>query len=468
MNKFYVTTMFVFGLCCASCSDDDEGFSYSQEPMANSELKTILMQRGYQFSEDGKLLLDDLANNTTTLDLSGTKLADFSELDILPNLTDVDLSDNGYGPVFDFAKLPEQITGVDLTGNEIYDYDNLINVEIAENGDENITNLHSLTKLYLPVEAKENTMQLPRFYRQNNASVDIQMEDEDGNLQPYTTLREVPDDVLRAYLKEQFPKFFDGDKIDLERRDISGGASLPINFSYRMKNVEGCTSLEGIQYIVGHPYWEGAVCQIEPSEVMDCPTLKIGSYVTQLTIANLDVEEIDLTGAESITWVQVANTSGFERLDLSTNTQWGQRELSVEEQAGGVGSTLMVYDCPNLKEILLPGTTGSLRANQIDVEVLNSLTTFDLTKFKMVRTLLIGDLPDSYNLVYPDLVEFNTFDGKTSFGCSAKTNSLPSTVEFVEKYYKGVDISNQKLSPNILLSSNANENGGTMGSFWFL
>ncbi|EXY65686.1 hypothetical protein M085_1836, partial [Bacteroides fragilis str. 3986 N(B)19] len=41
--------------------------------MKNSELKTILQQKGYQFNEQGNLLLDDLANNTTTLDLSGTK-----------------------------------------------------------------------------------------------------------------------------------------------------------------------------------------------------------------------------------------------------------------------------------------------------------------------------------------------------------------------------------------------------------
>ena len=80
--------------------------------MKNSELKTILQQKGYQFNEQGNLLLDDLANNTTTLDLSGTKLSDLSELDILPNLTEVKLSDNDYGPVFDFSKLPKQITEI--------------------------------------------------------------------------------------------------------------------------------------------------------------------------------------------------------------------------------------------------------------------------------------------------------------------------------------------------------------------
>ena len=461
MNKFYVIAMFVLGLCCASCSTD-EGFSYSQKSVTNSDLKTILMQKGYQFSEDGKLLMDDLAQNTKTLDFSGSKISTdaLAELSIFPNLTDVDLSDNGYGPAFDFAKLPEQIKGVDLTGNEIYDYDNLINVEIAENGDENITNLHSLTKLYLPVEAKENTMQLPRFYRQNNASVDIQMEDEDGNLQTYTTLREVPDDVLRAYLKKQFPKYFDGDKIDLERRDISGGASLPINFSYRMGNVEGCTSLEGIQYIVEHPYWEGATCQIEMNEAMDCPSLKIGSYVTTFQINNLNVKEIDLTGATTLSYVQIANTTGFERIDLSASPIWGQRDIDTEQDSGK-GSSLIVWDCPSLKEILLPNVSG-LRACNVIVEVLNSLETFDLTKFKMIRSLAVGDLPDSYDLQYPNLTEFNTFNGKTAFACSEKTNELQSTIDFVQKYYKGVDAADRKLLVSRILKSKNNK-----AAFWY-
>ena len=105
-----------------SCSEE-EGFTYSTNPIENTALKDILVQKGYQFDANGKLLLDDLANNTTTLDLSGTQISTdaLAELSMFPNLTDVDLSDNGYGPAFDFAKLPEQITGIDLTGNEIYD-----------------------------------------------------------------------------------------------------------------------------------------------------------------------------------------------------------------------------------------------------------------------------------------------------------------------------------------------------------
>lgn len=227
-----------------------------------------------------------------------------------------------------------------------------------------------------------------------------------------------------------------------------------------MDNVEGCTSLEGIQYIVEHPYWEGATLQIEPSEVMDCPPLKLGSYVTLFQVDNLNVEEIDLTGAESVTWVQVANTSGFERIDLSASPIWGQRDIDTEQDSGK-GSSLLVWDCPSLKEILLPNVSG-LRACNVDVEVLNSLETFDLTKFKMIRTLTVGDLPDSYDLQYPDLTEFNTFNGKTTFACSEKTNELQSTIGFVQKYYKGVDAADRKLMTSRILRSKNNK-----AAFWY-
>ena len=99
----------------SSCSDDN-GPSYSSTTLKNTELMNILKSKGYTFSQDGKLEINDLVKSTVSLDLSGTKLSDFSGLDILPNLKEVKLSNNGYGPTFDFAQLPAQITGVDLTG----------------------------------------------------------------------------------------------------------------------------------------------------------------------------------------------------------------------------------------------------------------------------------------------------------------------------------------------------------------
>lgn len=72
-----VLAFFVMGL--ASCSNDDV-VKYSTNALKNTELMNILKQKGYQFDKDNKLELNDLANNTTSLDLSGTKLKDLTQI----------------------------------------------------------------------------------------------------------------------------------------------------------------------------------------------------------------------------------------------------------------------------------------------------------------------------------------------------------------------------------------------------
>ena len=117
MNKLYMGVA-ALALCLGftACSDDEDGLSYSTATVQNTALKDILVQKGYQFDANGKLLLDDLANNTTTLDLSGTQISTdaLAELSMFPNLTDVDLSDNGYGPAFDFARVMKSTTMIIL------------------------------------------------------------------------------------------------------------------------------------------------------------------------------------------------------------------------------------------------------------------------------------------------------------------------------------------------------------------
>lgn len=308
-----------------SCSEE-EGFTYSTNPIENTALKDILVQKGYQFDANGKLLLDDLANNTTTLDLSGTQISTdaLAELSMFPNLTDVDLSDNGYGPAFDFAKLPEQITGIDLTGNEIYDYDNLVSVVVEENGDETVTNLHEITKLYLPETAKENIEDLVRFYRQNKeaitaGTIDMKMTDVDGNLQTYTTLRDVPDANLLVRLKTDFSDLFNGDQIDLNKR---------LGLDQKTKELlvsptDNVSNFEGIQYLIGSLSWEGSkfgLYAAEVENVASMPNVKVGKSITQIILQNVEVEAIDLSNATNLVNVWIQNIPGLQKLDLSYST----------------------------------------------------------------------------------------------------------------------------------------------------
>lgn len=448
MNRLYMGVA-ALALCLGftACSEE-EGFTYSTNPIENTALKDILVQKGYQFDANGKLLLDDLANNTTTLDLSGTQISTdaLAELSMFPNLTDVDLSDNGYGPAFDFAKLPEQITGIDLTGNEIYDYDNLVSVVVEENGDETVTNLHEITKLYLPETAKENIEDLVRFYRQNKeaitaGTIDMKMTDVDGNLQTYTTLRDVPDANLLVRLKTDFSDLFNGDQIDLNKR---------LGLDQKTKELlvsptDNVSNFEGIQYLIGSLSWEGSKFGLYAAveNVASMPNVKVGKSITQIILQNVEVEAIDLSNATNLVNVWIQNIPGLQKLDLSYSTIWGQRDKETESNET-YGSNLMVLGCPALKEIKLP-EKDELKVNTIDIECLDALETFDMSNVKMLSNIAIGDLNNDFNLVYPELTIFYNEDGRagTTFACSESTFYRESTQAFLKANYTDIDSSDK-------------------------
>ena len=423
-----------------ACSDDETPSYTTNTLSADSELKAILEKMGYTFNEDGNLLLDDLANNTTTLDLSGTNISQsaLAELSILPNLTDVNLANNGYGDTFDFANLPAQVTSVDLTGNEIYNYDNLVKVTVEENGDETVENLRTITKLYLPETAKNNIAQLMRFYRQNkdaidDGTMDVKMANASGTLETYNTLREVPDETLRAYLKEQFADLFDGDKINIANYILDVKQKInPIRITSNVKD------FDGIQYVVQNPYWQGASIAISAQQIdTQIPALNLSNYVNTITLLNVSVEEINLPEKSILRYIWLANVSNLRTIDLSKSSVFGQR-TAEEELDATVGSAIIVYDCADLEDIILP-EKESLRINYLIVECLPKLRTFELSKFIQVNNLNIGDLADSYNLVYPNLQEFDETENEaTMFNISENSYQKynAETDAFIKKYYK--------------------------------
>ena len=246
----------------ASCSSDDDAPSYSEVAVDNSQLKTLLESKGYTFDENGKLLLDDKANSTTSLDLSGTKVdtAALKELSVFPNLKELNLSSNGYGPVFHIASLPSQITGLDLQGNDIYDFDGLVTAKV-ENDEVKATILHEFTKLYLPASCKYNVEDLMPFYTQNeaeNKTVDMQMVNDKGSLEKYNTLREIPDTYFAAYLKMNFSSVFTSDgKLDISKPLglEDRGRNIFLQYDTQYEDIEKIASIEGIEYFVNNPFY---------------------------------------------------------------------------------------------------------------------------------------------------------------------------------------------------------------------
>ena len=433
-----------------SCSDDN-GPGYSASALKNTELMTILKSKGYTFDQEGKLELNDLANNTTSLDLSGTKLTDFTGLDILPNLKEVKLANNGYGPSFDFAKLPAQITGIDLTGNDIHNYDNLVSVKVEENDDETVTNLHNITKLYLPAEAKFNIKDLVRFYRKNKADIesgkiDMQMADDKGTLRKYNTLRTITDDNIRKNFKKFFSSIFDADSIHIDINKRMSNTDKQNNCSLGSWNgVSSATTLEGIQYIVENPYWEGNALSIHLDGADKLPYMELSPKMMTMALYNLDASAgLGYTNAKSLTTVLLSKVTGLKLLDYSHSTLFGQRNIDIE-QNGPDGTTIYVIGCPDIESILLPEKTG-LRAYQVFVAGNAKLKQLDLSKFKMIQELRLGDMAENASLAYPNLTEYHTVTGLTEFACTQSIFDKQATKDFIKKYY--VDANPPTLKPN--------------------
>lgn len=464
-NLLPVLAFFVIGL--ASCSNDDV-VKYSTNALKNTELMNILKQKGYQFDKDNKLELNDLANNTTSLDLSGTKLKDLSGLDILPNLKDVKLSNNEYGPTFDFANLPPQITGVDLTGNEIYNYKNLIDVKVKENDDETITNIHNITKLYLPAEAKYNIKDLVRFYRKNksdieNGKIDMQMADESGKLQKYNTLRKVNNKLVLKRIKETFSSIMaaDGEHVDLSKR-LNNTEKAEI-FSVMTDDDPSSAYLEGMQYIVENPYWEGPYLFIFGSEKQKAviPYIELGSNVQILSFQDVDAQKgICYDSASSLYGALFRNVSGLKVLDFSHSTWFGQRDPKLEED-GPQSSQLAIGSCPDLTEIKYP-KSKDLCASLIELSDLPKLKEVDLSPFRLIGDFSISLYPFKGKLVYPELRLYRSgFIKETGFVCNKEIIERPETIEFIKKYYfncnpKHVDTTgsmmfNDRKNPNFKL-----------------
>ena len=422
----------------SSCSDDN-GPSYSSTTLKNTELMNILKSKGYTFSQDGKLEINDLVKSTVSLDLSGTKLSDFSGLDILPNLKEVKLSNNGYGPTFDFAQLPAQITGVDLTDNDIYDFEGLVNVKTEENGDETITQLHKITKLYLPQTAKFNIKDLVRFYREKKAeiesgSIDVKMETSKGNLQKYNTIREIPDENIRANFKKYFSSIFDKDSIhiDISKRLSNKDRSNACVFN-EWYGVATAKTLEGVQYIVNNPYWDGKLLTVSLTNKAKLPYLRPCSGLMTLSLTNVDASEgINLVDATNMTGFLLVKVSGISEIDLSHSTLFGQRAIEQEQEGPG-GSSLVFVDCPDLKKIALPEKSG-LRSYMITFANMKSLEQVDLSKFKMISSLELGGLSANCRVTYPKLTEFHTYEKKTAFACTQDVFDRQETKDFIKKY----------------------------------
>lgn len=400
MNKIqtYISTFIaVSGICFTSCTNDNN-IDWNGVEVTNTELRTILQQKGYTFNAEGKLVQDDKVKNTTSLDLSGTKIANLSGLEVLPHLAEVNLSNNEYGPVFDFSALPKNITAIDLSGNKIYDFKGLVDVKMV-NDEMSTTVLHPLTKFYLPETAKYNIEDLVPFHAAS-AATDMQMQNANGTLQAYTTLRDIPDEYFRTYLKSKFASLFtkDGNQIDISKPMVLTEQGSGINIDAWYADNENIHSIEGLEYFINNPFYKPFYVQVECMNHCSVAHLMPRDNLKALFILNAETPEgIDLSQSAKLASFGSSNNKYLTELDLSKTLVTNQEATDFDKT---VSNVLHVFDCENLKEIKFPEQSKGL-VSQLELASLPSLKKMDLSFLRGFQAVILLQL-ENCTITYPN------------------------------------------------------------------
>ena len=457
---------FAMGFGFTSCDNDDD-LVFSGKPVANAELRAALQGKGYQFNEAGNLLMDAKVAATDSLDLSGTKISDLKDLVLFPNLKYVDLSDNGYGPVYDFANLPQNIQGVDLTGNEIYDFEGLVKVETTEEGDQNVTVLRNLTSLYIPNTMKANFDDMVPYYRTNKEAInkgtmDVKMADENGKLNVYSTLRNIPDANLVTYFKHEFPEVMVGDQIDMD-------AHLSLDYVTKALSISAVGTgdvyeidvldFEGVQYFANNPNWNGTVVSLtglanadySPKSVM--PEFPIKESVTSAFFTFVS-GEINFSKASGLTGLMVTGNNGLTEIDMTGATLWGTRDQAIELSMSSA-SQFMIAMCPELEKITMP-KAKDLKCFYYTVEVCPKLKEVDMSNLGMTGYgIILAELGDDCKLTYPTDFKLYEKDGfvETNFACSTNVWNVQATKDFLKRHYTDIEDSSKRIQKGYTMNS---------------
>ena len=447
MNFKFVFKSFL-ALCALvlfSCSEKDNAPSFSSQALQNAELINVLKAKGFTFNEKGQLELNDLAQNTQSLDLSGTKLKDLTGLDVFPNLHELKLANNGYGPVFDFAKLPAQITGVDLTNNDIYDFEGLVSTKV-ENDEVKATILHEFTKLYLPASCKYNVEDLMPFYTQNkaeNKTVDMQMVNDKGSLEKYNTLREIPDTYFAAYLKNLFASIFvDDTHIDISKplATTEVNVMIALETTLQYKDIAQIQSISGIEYFINNPYYPDfsvLMRYAKNTEPYTVAYIAPRGNIKGLHLLNTNtLNGIDLSGATNLVSIQLSNNKSLKTLDLSKTLIANQ---NFEEWDATLKNGLYILNCQNLEDLVLP-TPNKRYISNLQLMQLPNLKTVNLQDFDGFEFLVLIGL-DNCKITYPAnmLYAYGKENLETStipveLAVSENVFNMEETKAFITKY----------------------------------
>ncbi len=437
----------------SSCKKEE--FIYQKEIKSN-RLTNILKAQGLEFDGDN-LLVNDKARAVKSLDLSSLGLTslDFLErLEVLPNLEELILKHNNFGSKIDLSKLPKQVKSLDLSDNQIYEFNGLADVDIAE---AKVKTLRRFRKLVLPYSARLNVEVLP-FYAHTNKDIQLLMQNKFGKVEPYTTLRKIPDPNLRKFFKRIFKSKFQGDEVNLIKNFSLKEKNAKMNISncggfWGDEELEGViyTSLEGVEYFLNDPRYSGDLMYL-PKEgdktTYTLEYLKPGVKCTGFMVENISTKILDLSSAKNLCRLSLDNDVLVKEIDLSNTKKFMRRGVSGFK-SWGEGDMLIFVGCPNLQYLKMPNLTNSDNLVTINTLALINLpklkSIIDLRALQVIDNMMFAEISAVPEIKYPKKIAYFTDQGEfvseqkegevaTKFYIDKDVYKRSSTQSFIERY----------------------------------
>ena len=400
-------------LSLGACSKSDDGDTSpvnEAKPVQSETLLTALKAKGFSF-EGNRLVVDDKVKNTTSLDLSGKNLTDVTGLSSFPNLSEVNLSNNKFANIFDFAQLPKSVKSVNLSKNTIYEFEHLAQFNYEEDAAEKITLFHSLDRLILPQSAKYNMLNIPALVKLL-PNADVQIENATGKVEKYTTLRSVPDAIFRKILKRQYPMVFEGDKIDISKQMTMESASLAVIISQGARNPSepyvderyDVVSIEGVEYIINHPQFAGnIILEMSEEKRYTLPYFRIAKKTELLSLHYVNTGYINSSEAQILSDITILYDNTIKSLDLSASKQMCQI-LRSRQSPFWSADRLELIGLPKLESLQLPNFSQSKNPLTFFIFHLESLpklkATLDLSEMTAGNVLAFGKVP-GVKVIFP-------------------------------------------------------------------
>ena len=245
------------------------------------------------------------------------------------------------------------------------------------------------------------------FYTQNeaeNKTVDMQMVNDKGSLEKYNTLREVPDEYFRAFLKQSLPRIFTADdKIDISipmaKMDM---ANFQLVYPNQYEHIGDIKSIEGIEYIINNPYYpenyvvfgyENEKRQFSVGYVMPRSNIK-GLWLTQTR-----TEGLDLSKATNLVNLNLTGNDNLVSLDLSSTLIANQNYNDFDHN---LGNLIVCNNCEKLENIIFSDMNNGGVMDGIELRNLPSLKKLDLKSIYALNYFTLLKLGDC-KIVYPGL-----------------------------------------------------------------